>query len=165
MNRILKLWVAGIFFGLSLNALAEEPKVVMWVDLAPKIVVNEIPGITPEDDAAKDAQPVWDFTRPVEELDGTFAKVPGFIVPLESDEGGLLTEFLLVPYYGACIHSPPPPPNQVVYVKLEEAFELTSMYQPYWITGTLRTQDYSGYLAESLYTMEGTDVEIYENTN
>ena len=50
-------------------------------------------------------------------LDGQLIEIPGFIVPLSEDSEGLVTEFFLVPYVGACIHVPPPPPNQIVYVK------------------------------------------------
>ena len=98
----------------------------------------------------------------VEELDGQKIKIPGFIVPLESDEGGLLNEFFLVPYFGACIHVPPPPPNQIVYVTLEEAFNLETMWEPYWIEGTMRTKTHIHAIGASSYTLEGTKVYVYE---
>ena len=44
-------------------------------------------------------------------LDGVRARIPGYVVPLESSAAGHL-EFLLVPYFGACIHTPPPPPTR-----------------------------------------------------
>ena len=51
-------------------------------------------------------------------LDGKLVKIPGYMVPLE-DDSEVVSEFLLVPYVGACIHTPPPPPNQIVQVKYE----------------------------------------------
>ena len=51
-------------------------------------------------------------TRVVSEFDNTKIKIPGFVVPLEMKEGTTVTEFLLVPFFGACLHQPPPPPNQ-----------------------------------------------------
>ncbi len=99
---------------------------------------------------------------PVLSLDGQRVRLPGFIVPLESDEGGLISEFLLVPYFGACIHVPPPPPNQIVYVTLEAPFDLVSMQQPYWIEGTLRVQRYSSDVAETAYIMRGERITKYD---
>ena len=98
----------------------------------------------------------------VENLDGETIKIPGFIVPLESDEGGLLNEFFLVPYFGACIHVPPPPPNQIVYVTLEDPFNLETMWEPYWIEGTLRTKSHVHAMGASAYSLEGTKVYPYE---
>jgi uncharacterized protein len=58
------------------------------------------------------------------------------VLPLEFSDT-LLKEFLLVPYYGACIHTPPPPANQIIYGNLKTGYELESIYLPVWITGTL----------------------------
>jgi hypothetical protein len=98
----------------------------------------------------------------VKELDGQYVKLPGYIVPLESDAGGMLDEFLLVPYFGACIHVPPPPPNQIVYVKLKKPFNLKSMADPYWITGVISTKPWTGDMADTDYVMAGEKVEIFE---
>lgn len=99
---------------------------------------------------------------PVEALDGRRVRLPGFVVPLESDEGGLLTEFFLVPYFGACIHVPPPPPNQIVYVTVEDAFYLPSMQQPYWIEGVLRAKGHANDVAATVYTMRAERITKYE---
>ena len=76
----------------------------------------------------------------VPELDGTSIKMPGFILPLEYS-GLKVTEFLLVPWVGACIHTPPPPSNQIVHVLLDDkdAFESKSMFEPVWVTGEILT--------------------------
>ena len=53
------------------------------------------------------------------DLNDKDVRIPGFIVPLEYKESEIVTRFLLVPYFGACIHEPPPPPNQTIYVVYE----------------------------------------------
>ena len=75
-------------------------------------------------------------------LDGKFVRLPGYALPLEMAERGV-TEFLLVPYVGACIHVPPPPPNQVVLAQLQTAYRVANLYEPVWITGQLKTQSTS----------------------
>ncbi len=65
----------------------------------------------------------------VKELDGQQVKLPGYIVPLEVSEEGRTTEFLLVPYYGACIHVPPPPSNQIVHIFSEMGVRVEDLYQ------------------------------------
>jgi hypothetical protein len=89
-------------------------------------------------------------------------KVPGFVVPLEFYKDGMVREFFLVPYVGACIHVPPPPPNQIVFVELAVAMRLPSVYDAVWITGTLRTQVKNSQLGTAAYTLEATKVENYD---
>ncbi len=75
-------------------------------------------------------------------LNGKQVKIPGFIVPLEDyeEEGA---EFLLVPYFGACVHTPPPPPNQMVFVRMEGGKKLKfGWWDPVWMEGTLRIEHY-----------------------
>jgi uncharacterized protein len=96
------------------------------------------------------------------ELGGKLVKIPGFIVPLNISSEGWVSEFFLVPYFGACIHVPPPPPNQIVYVKMEKGFRLHSIYDPKWITGTLNSQTKSLPMASAAYSMTAQRVEAYE---
>lgn len=63
-------------------------------------------------------------------------KIPGYLVPLEYD-GNQVVEFILVPYRGACIHTPPPPANQMVLVRFKKGFPLTGLFTPVWVTGRL----------------------------
>jgi len=64
--------------------------------------------------------------------------LPGFIAPLEQVDG-MITEFLLVPYFGACIHTPPPPANQTLYVKVARDYAIRNKdsYEPIWVSGEL----------------------------
>lgn len=70
------------------------------------------------------------------ELDGQTVRMPGYILPLEFS-GKDITEFLLVPYVGACIHTPPPPPNQIVHVKSDKPVSNVTVFSPVWVTGKL----------------------------
>jgi uncharacterized protein len=100
-------------------------------------------------------------SRVVPELDGQLVRLPGFIVPLDIDDVGNITEFFLVPYFGACIHVPPPPPNQLVHVTPEDAFPLHSIWDPFWIEGTIRTEQRGNALGLAGYTMTASKIEIY----
>ncbi|MEA3182314.1 MAG: uncharacterized protein QOI59_5837 [Gammaproteobacteria bacterium] len=95
-------------------------------------------------------------------LNSMQVKVPGFVVPLEYSRDGMVREFFLVPYIGACIHVPPPPPNQIVFVELAQAMRLPSVYDAVWVTGTLRTQMKNSRLGSAAYTLEATKVEKYD---
>lgn len=95
-------------------------------------------------------------------LDGVTVKLPGFIVPLDLDGENKVVEFFLVPYFGACIHVPPPPPNQIVFVKLDEGIALDSMYEAYWITGKMSLQSKATRLGAAAYTLAGQKVEVYK---
>lgn len=96
----------------------------------------------------------------VPELAGQMVKLPGFVVPLESD-GETVRTFLLVPYFGACIHMPPPPANQIVHVELDDAVPVDSIYDAVWVTGELTLDTYRGDLAEAGYSMKGKSLETY----
>jgi hypothetical protein len=97
----------------------------------------------------------------VTELNGQKVKIPGFVVPLEGDDK-LTTEFLLVPFFGACIHVPPPPPNQIVYVKFSKGVPIDNLYDAVWITGTLSTEGWSGDIATVGYSLTGISVAPFE---
>jgi uncharacterized protein len=95
-------------------------------------------------------------------LGETKIKIPGFVVPLVVNDNGAVSEFFLVPYFGACIHVPPPPPNQIVYVKLAGGIQLGAPEDAYWVTGTLHTQTNGTSLAKASYTLDASRVELYK---
>jgi hypothetical protein len=95
-------------------------------------------------------------------LDGKRVKVPGFVVPLEdfAQEGN---EFLLVPYFGACVHVPPPPPNQIVYVKMGGGKNVrTGWWEPVWMEGTLRIRTVESVYGSVGFQMVGLRIAPYE---
>lgn len=97
-----------------------------------------------------------------QKLDGKNIKIPGYLVPIEM-EGTLVKEFLLVPYQGACIHTPPPPSNQTIYVKADQnsAGEFKT-FDTVWVTGTINVENTSHELAETGFTIQSSKVEFYE---
>ena len=97
-----------------------------------------------------------------EALIGETVRMPGFILPLDYQPGGEIDEFLLVPYFGACIHTPPPPPNQIVYVTLDEPLRVDRLWDPIWATGELTSDRHMNELGDAAYTMRLTDHEPYE---
>lgn len=97
-------------------------------------------------------------------LAGQNVKLPGYIVPLDVTDEGKVTEFLLVPYFGACIHVPPPPSNQIVLVKYPKGVMMDALYEPFWIQGSLKVESSSSELAEAGYQMSADDVYAYQST-
>jgi hypothetical protein len=94
----------------------------------------------------------------VAELNGKRVKIGGYVVPLDF-EATSVKEFLLVPFVGACIHVPPPPANQIVYVKSEKGFQVAGQFDPVWVTGTLKTEPAFTGLADTGYSLDAESVE------
>ncbi|MGA0102682.1 MAG: DUF3299 domain-containing protein [Steroidobacteraceae bacterium] len=144
------------------------PRTLDWVELLPegaRATYDPAPPAPLHDYLTGEAsglaaQQVMDFTVN-EALDGAEVKLPGFIVPLELDESGKVTEFFLVPFFGACIHVPPPPPNQLVLVTMKQGLSLDSMYTAYSITGRMSIVRTATSLGTSAYTLAGTAAEEY----
>jgi hypothetical protein len=107
----------------------------------------------------REMRDIWDNAPTRSELNGVKLRLPGFVVPLEQSRGEI-KEFLLVPYFGACIHSPPPPANQIVYVVLATPKPLRTM-DTVWVSGTMKTTRQDSPWGMSGYSMEGLAVEPY----
>ncbi|WP_299899389.1 DUF3299 domain-containing protein [uncultured Ruegeria sp.] len=103
------------------------------------------------------------------DLLGENVRLPGYLLPLDIVDQKAV-EFLLVPTVGACIHTPPPPANQMVYVRYEQGFEIDELYKPVWISGEMRALSRSQSLnyvdgqanIETSYAMDALSVEIYD---
>lgn len=98
----------------------------------------------------------------VEQLNGLNVRLPGYVVPLDFSADGVYSEFLLVPYFGACLHTPPPPPNQIVFVKAEPATKVASIYEPVWVEGILKTGQFESDTGDSAYELTLSTLEVYE---
>ena len=96
----------------------------------------------------------------VKDLNGKIVRMPGYALPLEMTKDGI-TEFLLVPYVGACIHVPPPPPNQLVYVKSSVPWPGNELWDAVWVTGELRAGLKDTDVAETGYQLAATEMEVY----
>ena len=95
------------------------------------------------------------------DLDGVEVRLAGYATPIGFDETAV-TEFLLVPWLGACIHTPPPPANQIVYATEAEGLDFATMWEPIWVTGVLRAVPSATVLADVGYRIEGARVEAYQ---
>ena len=129
-----------------------ETKLVTWSDLRK---LNYKTGEMPES---------------IRKLMGKPIKIPGFAVPLEGDDGfEYVKEFLLVPTFGACIHVPPPPPNQVIYVILDKPVYFEKLMYAVWVSGIVEIGEYfiegssdfgqQTYDTETTYLLRGQKVE------
>jgi hypothetical protein len=95
-------------------------------------------------------------------FNGQRVRIPGFIVPLE-DFQEKAKEFLLVPYFGACVHTPPPPPNQMVLVKLSGGPTRLALFDPVWIEGVLEVQKVMSPYGAVSYRMRGRKIVPYRD--
>jgi len=158
-------------------------KTVEWVDLMPKEDLNALLAppsyVTDVEDgsfedeisnqiqnalgAASDDryQQALVSTRIIPEMEGQAIRIPGFIVPLEFSDEQTITQFFLVPFFGACIHVPPPPPNQIIFVNYPKGLKLDALYDPFWISGVLKTTLVENEMATAAYSMQMQSFEAY----
>lgn len=144
----------------------EGVKLVEWADLTPPLSEDakwaieqlnaRIDMMTDEEIARAMAQIDENGYELIEELDGEVISIKGFLVPLDF-EATEATDFVLVPYKGACIHVPPPPPNQIIFVSYEKGIKMETiernLYQPFRVTGKLRAMHARTEIAETGYQL------------
>ena len=165
---IFLLWV------LATPSFGETPQNLEWSDLLPEGELERLdelwaarvipPGLghSPDNEAMDDAPVQIGTFNVVEALDGKLVRIPGFVLPFEYSESGKITEFLLVPYFGACIHTPPPPPNQMVYVTSKKPADLGKRWNPIWAIGILRAKKNLNDLGDAAYTLEFQQWESFD---
>ncbi|MDH0749063.1 DUF3299 domain-containing protein [Pseudomonas sp. GD03842] len=152
---------------------AQDLRVLTWEEMIPpdappvKLITAPIHDLSKmADTLSVESAPAAHQLAPdapvVKALDGQTVRLPGYIVPLEVSEEGRVTDFLLVPYFGACIHVPPPPPNQIVHVTSELGVKVDELYQPYWIEGPMQVKSTRTDLADAGYQMEADKILVYE---
>jgi uncharacterized protein len=123
--------------------------------------LGDVGGIA-EGSAADQMKQIGTFNT-VKPLDGRLVRIPGYVVPLDFNARNALSEFLLAPYFGACVHAPPPPPNQIIFVTAKPAAKLKDLWGAVWAEGVLSTGRKTSSLADAAYTMALTRIEPYEN--
>ena len=151
---------------------------IEWTDLIPKddldVLLNPPSYITDIEDGSIEDQniqsPIDDryqqalhSTRVIPEVDWLPFKIPGFIVPLEFDDQQNITQFFLVPYFGACLHMPPPPPNQMIFVTYPNGIKQENLYDPVWISGFLTTTLVKNETGIAAYSMQMHAFEAYKD--
>jgi len=107
---------------------------------------------------------VWSDAPINASLDGAAVRIPGYVVPLEENSRGL-KEFLLVPYFGACIHSPPPPSNQIIHVRLKRPVPGVHAMDVVWISGEIHGEHSASNMGSSSYAMNAIAVGPYVQPN
>lgn len=156
---------SGLFAAASARpALAETLLEIGWDDLIPPgVPYPEIIGEGDLDEVNDTWSPIFDAnaTKLNERLNGALIRIPGFILPLEMGAKGV-TDFILVPYLGACIHTPPPPPNQLIFATVKDPWPSEELWAPVWAVGTMHTQLQSTELAQTGYALSVESLEIYE---
>lgn len=174
----MRSFLASLFCCLALVATVHAaPSELDWLELMPpedRQALEEMPEIdhaTPEDLGFSDQgglkqeaglPAVMYSAKTVAELNGREIRLGGYPVPLESDARGRSTEFFLVPYPGACIHVPPPPPNQIVLVRYPKGIALEDIYAPLWVDGRLQIEPVSNDMADAAYALDAAAVELVE---
>ena len=148
-----------------------------WKELAPdtdsedKLIAKYQPLIDKIPEGGKDAKPIYDKmlaefnALPANpKLDGQKIKIPGYVTVLEQKKG-LVKEFLLVPYFGACIHVPPPPLNNTLLIKLKknQRLHLDDVYSPVWVKGIIHTETSKTDLASAGYLIENAEVVLFDS--
>ncbi|QHQ35802.1 DUF3299 domain-containing protein [Algicella marina] len=137
---------------------------ITWDDLIPAgIPYAEIVGEGDYDEENDTWRPVFDenATKLNTSLDGASVKLPGYIIPLEVGAKGVAS-FVLVPYVGACIHVPPPPANQLVFVSTESPWPSDDLWDAVWVYGRLSTKLQTTEVAEIGYQLTADRIEGYE---
>lgn len=146
------------------RGLANPFREIMWDDLIPPgVPYSEIIAEGEVDEVKDTWKPVFDenATKFNDALEGASVKLPGYIIPLDMGADGV-TSFILVPYVGACIHVPPPPPNQLVFVTTQTPWPSESLWDAVWVSGRLTAQPQSTEIAEIGYRIVADRVELYE---
>lgn len=109
------------------------------------------------------ARVYWDKAPVNPKINDVAVKIPGFVVSLER-EGDALKEFLVVPYYGGCIHVPPPPANQIIHVHSSKAISGIRTMDAVWISGTIKVATSDTMMGVAGYSMLAQNVELYKDT-
>lgn len=162
--RLAQITLVMVLAG-ALNVATAAERDIDWLELMPAEDLNLLESmaeIEHEGDGPVTLPDEIMTGRVVPEMDGVSGRIPGFVVPLKTTEDMRILEFFLVPYYGACIHVPPPPPNQIIHVKYKEGFRLEALYDPVWIEGKLVVEKTENDIARSSYSLVANKVERYQ---
>ena len=152
-----------VAFGLTPQlAWAEEYIDLDWKDLVPKgeaIIPPMLQGLIDHEQAPlRIQQPQSSGVRT--DLNGQIVRLPGFIVPIDYSGTGVAA-FILVPFVGACVHVPPPPANQLVFVTTQEPYESSGMFEPVNVVGMFGVSSMSTQLADIAYALSADRIEPF----
>lgn len=180
--------ISLLFFSLVAPTFAEEDTLyttIEWIDLMPK---EDLEALMAPPEEINDIEDGTEYDQITNQLSNTLSlasdsryqqaltsvnvrpeynqqtiRLPGFVVPITTDENQRVTAFFLVPYFGACIHMPPPPPNQIIFAEYPKGINSNSIYDPYWVEGTLHTTLTENDMATSAYSITVDNVVLYQD--
>lgn len=143
-------------------ASAQEFPEIDWLELMPEDEIRALEAMQNTIDHSGDAPAMeFDSDRTVAEMDGREGKIVGYIVPLSVSETNEILEFFLVPYFGACIHVPPPPANQLIHVMPDKPIPGKWNMGAVWVSGVLTVARFDSELGNAGYQLRGIKVEEY----
>lgn len=172
-----RTWLAmGAALALPLPALAATFSEISWEELVPKgwdpakslqAQQPDLAGLSDTDPRAEKAlealRRIWDNAPTVPAMAGRMVRLPGYLVPLEEGKDGI-REFLLVPYFGACIHTPPPPSNQIVLGRAAKPFKGLRTMDAVWASGRLQIERADSSMGVASYAMQVERVVKYQGS-
>lgn len=169
---MMRLIIFVMSLSLWCSVFADHYESIRWVDLLPDedfkaLTEDPIPSKVEEGSAADRINsalsmtiedPVSNYEKALvsvrvrEEYNQRAVKLPGYIVPVETTEEGRAVSFFFVPFFGACIHLPPPPPNQIIYATYPKGIRVEVLEDAYWIEAILTTEQQTNELATAAYS-------------
>ena len=163
LSRRTLIKIATAIIALPRVVSAAAPREITWDDLIPPgVPYSEIIAEGELDEENDYWRPIFDenSTKLNPALADAYIKMPGFIIPIDISADGV-TSFILVPYVGACIHVPPPPPNQLVFVSTKVPWPSERLWEAVWVTGTMQNKVQYTEVADTGYELEADRIEIY----
>lgn len=133
-----------------------------WLEMMPTDELEALKNAPPVIHRGRLAMRQIGSYRTIAAVLGYKVKLPGYVVPMETDGKGRMTSFFFVPFFGACIHVPPPPPNQIVFARLSQPIPTPEVWEPYWLKGILQEETTQSGLAGSAYVMSQAALAGYE---
>jgi uncharacterized protein len=173
LRRLIQVLAGSVISSMAIPAIGSAYKEVEWDELMPegwrKKVILELTrmrrygSLTDGDPRADEAyarlKKTWDAAPPTKTYIGKPIRIAGYVVPLDA-ERMQSSEFLLVPYFGACVHSPPPPANQIILIKPPKGSRFRTM-DAIWVEGILTEGKTSSEVGTSTYVLTADKITLY----
>ncbi len=162
-NRRMLLAVLGSLPFLGKAAWADEVIDLEWEDLLPEGAPIPkqnwfLDNIHDSLDNFLGRQPASSGVRG--DYNGKIVRIPGYIIPIDMDGTGV-TSFILAPFIGACVHVPPPPANQLIFVTTQEPYETKGLFEAVNVTGMFGVSSISTQLADIGYALSADEIEPF----
>lgn len=173
LRCLIQVLAGSALSSMAIPAIGSAYKEVEWDELMPegwrKKVILELTrmrrygSLTDGDPRADEAyarlKKTWDAAPPTKTYIGKPIRIAGYVVPLDA-ERMQSSEFLLVPYFGACVHSPPPPANQIILIKPPKGSRFRTM-DAIWVEGILTEGKTSSEVGTSTYVLTADKITLY----